>query len=373
MSTTDHRRQSWPYTSYNGAAEGWSNHLVEREAYYIDKGKDHMISSPSPRDIPRVEVAYTVETDNDPNGALGTTVDIESVGDYEKRCQDDVDFLKKYWAKTIPGYNGEARQCALKAHALKPYDLRFMLQMINAEFGTKTDKATTRLVREFVSNTKSPAEDITAFCRKFSQAAETLSGSDMPLPEPFLVNLFLISLGFPYRAVETTAAALPRDKRTLAKVMSLARDHTVHSGDEVDMKDKALLAIIRNMPKRKFEAAFAVNNQKQQEESSTGRCGNCNGMWHTKDTCFNTGGGLAHLNSKQRREYLQEKREARYARNSNRTYNRERDDNKNDKQDDQAKVALEAKMTAMQTAMEAAAQQVEDYGIQVDLGFDKFK
>ena len=92
-----------------------------------------------------------------------------------------------------------------------------------------------------------------------------------------------------------------------------------------------------------------------------------------KGTCFNTGGGLAHLNSKQRREYLQEKREAWYSRNSNRTYNRERDDNKNDKQDDQAKVAMEAKMTAMQTAMEAAAQQVEDYGIQVDLGFGKFK
>ena len=80
---------------------------------------------------------------------------------------------------------------------------------------------------------------------------------------------------------------------------------------------------------------------------------------------------------------MQEKREARYnrdgnrtynrERDDNRTYNRERDDNKNDKHDEQAKVALEAKMTAMQTAMEAAAQQVADYGIQVDLGFEKFR
>ena len=147
----------------------------------------------------------------------------------------------------------------------KPYDLRFMLQMIDAEFGTKTDKATTRLVREFVGNTKSPAEDITTFNRKFSQTVETLSGSDMPLPETFLVNLYLVSLGFPYRAVEATAAALPRDKRALAKVMSLAKDHTVHSGGEVDMKDKALLAIIRNIPKHKFEAALqsTIRNNKK--------------------------------------------------------------------------------------------------------------
>ena len=42
-----------------------------------------------------------------------------------------------------------------------------MLKMIDGDFGTKTDKATTRLVREFVGNTKSHAEDITAFNRKF--------------------------------------------------------------------------------------------------------------------------------------------------------------------------------------------------------------
>jgi hypothetical protein len=77
----------------------------------------------------------------------------------------------------------------------------------------------------------------------------------MPLPEPFFGEFvfdFLVglSLGSYYRAVETTVNALAKDKRTLARVMNLAKDHSFPESDKASFDEKALMAAIGRMPKR---------------------------------------------------------------------------------------------------------------------------
>ena len=345
---------------------------MERVAYYMDRGVYDALMKPSPRSIPRVAADYTVDTNDDPNGPRGRHVSMETQNDYETRCKKDDDLMRKYWAKTVPGYSGEVGQTARKAQTEKPFDLRHMLMRIEEEFGTLSEKATAKVVRKFIADTKKPSEDITTFNRKFTDQVAALDASDMPLPEPFLVNLYLISLGFPYRAVETTVNALAKDKRTLARVMNLAKDHSVPESDEASFDEKALMAAIGRMPKRDFEAAFAANERNRDHVSpSADRCSNCNGLWHDKATCFNMGGGLSHLNSKQRREYLQKKRKDREdARFGQRNYRREDETDKKKEKDETAMAAMEAEVKEMKTKLNNAKVICDHHGIETN--WDEF-
>ena len=80
-------------------------------------------------------------------------VRMETQNDYEERCKDDGDLMRKYWAKTVPGYSGEVGQTARKAQTEKPFDLRHMLKRIEEEFGTLSEKATAKAVRKFIADT----------------------------------------------------------------------------------------------------------------------------------------------------------------------------------------------------------------------------
>ena len=97
--------------------------------------------------------------------------------------------------------------------------------------------------------------------------------------------------------------------------MSLAVDHSVdEDADEADNSDKALVAILKergfvpSANKRNYEAAFAATESRFENDRPPLRCGNCSGLWHTKEECFNKGGGLAHLDSQGRRSFLDRKR-----------------------------------------------------------------
>ena len=206
-----------------------------------------------------------------------------------------------------------------------------------------------------------------------------LRATDMDLPPKFLVNLYLISLGFQYRAVEATANVLPDHERTLAKVMSLAVDHSVdEDADEVDNSDRALVAILKergfvpSTNKRNYEAAFAATESRFENDRPPLRCGNCSGLWHTKEECFNKGGGLAHLDSQGRRSFLDRKRRDREDRRedrkyNNRSYRREDEDRPKEKEGAKRVKELEDKVKEQEEKMERADRIVGDLGFDIDL------
>ena len=370
--------RTWPLSKYDYAEATWEEHISDREAFIIDKRYENIYEL-DPGSVPRVTADYTVATDNDPHGPRGTVVKAETQEEYAANIAADKKEMKRCWAKAIPGYKGQIRRVANAAHAEKPFDPRWMFKKVDEEFGTKTDKTNSRFVKKFISRTKMSTEKITDFNREWNDSIERLRATDMDLPPKFLVNLYLISLGFQYRAVEATANVLPDHERTLAKVMSLAVDHSVdEDADEVDNSDKALVAILKERgfvprtDKRNYEAAFAATESRFENDRPPLRCGNCRGLWHTKEECFNKGGGLAHLDSQGRRSFLDRKRKEREDRREDRKYNNRsyrREDEARPKEKEGAKRVkeLEDKVKEQEEKMERADRIVGDLGFDIDL------
>jgi hypothetical protein len=101
-------------------------------------------------------------------------------------------------------------------------------------------------------------------------------------------------------------------------------------------------------------------------------CGNCNGLWHTKEECFNKGGGLAHLDSQARRSFLDRKRKEREDRRedrkyNNRSYRREDEDRPKEKEGAKRVKELEDKAKDQEEKMERADRIVGDLGFDIDL------
>ena len=77
------------------------------------------------------------------------------------------------------------------------------------------------------------------------------------------------------------------------------------------------------------------------------------------------GGGLSHLNSKQRREYLQKKRKDREdARFGQRNYRREDETDKKKEKDETAMTVMEDKVKEMETKLNNAKETCDSHGIQ---------
>lgn len=373
--------KAWPYAKCNGDSAKWEEHKTDRLAFLIGKSYLDLVQNPRSRTIPRVTADYTVTADDDLHGPRGTMVKMETPEQYEKRCSADERDLMKCWGKSIAGYGGAARRVANKAHKEKPYDPTHLFACVDKEFGTKTDKATTTMVKTFIGMEKKNTTKIADFNREWLDGVEHLRSSEMELPPNFLVSLYLISLGPKYKAVEATAAVLTATERTLEKVMSMAID--VNDDDEADNSDMALLAEVRKrglIPrnKRHYEAAFAADDT---NNCPPLRCTNCGGRWHVAAACFSKGGGLSHLDAKQRRAHLEKKRrEKEEHRYGNRGYRREEND-KTTTDVEQASLVLDlqSKLNEQATTIETqdkkmkrATDRLENvYGVDADLQFEQ--
>jgi len=129
----------------------------------------------------------------------------------------------------------------------------------------------------------------------------------MDLPDKFLVNLYLISLGPKYSTLEAVVSVLPAQERTLVGVMARAVDHNSDS-DEADNSAHALIAALQSQVdqlKRGRETAYSAQNTEQVF------CTNCKKPYHTKEQCWAPGGGMAHLSKEERRALLQAKKKRR--------------------------------------------------------------
>jgi len=257
-----------------------------------EKGYKKHLGVRDPSSIPRCRNAYTVRTD-------------ERQDDYDKRCARWSEEDEKLWAKIMRGYCGAARQTALRA----PRSAQALLDLIQQEHGDKSDKQVSTLVRAFVTRQKEHKKPIKEYNQEWEDAVRIMKAHGMDLPAPFVLHLYLYSLGLSYRTLEAVVSVLPPAQRTLSHVMKLAVDHSAPEYDDEAQNHTALIAELKtevdNLKKRNAEQAFGAF------QHGLPVCTNCGKPGHTIKECFRPGGGLAHYTQQQVHEYLANKRKKR--------------------------------------------------------------
>jgi len=212
---------------------------------------------------------------------------------------------EKLWAKIMRGYCGAARQTALRA----PRSAQALLDLIQQEHGDKSDKQVSTLVRAFVTRQKDQKKPIKEYNQEWEDAVRIMKAHGMDLPAPFVLHLYLYSLGLSYRTLEAVVSVLPPAQRTLSHVMKLAVDHSAPEYDDEAQNHTALIAELKtevdNLKKRNAEQAFGAF------QHGLPVCTNCGKPGHTIKECFRPGGGLAHFTQQQVHEYLANKRKKR--------------------------------------------------------------
>jgi len=132
-----------------------------------------------------------------------------------------------------------------------------------------------------------------------------------------------MSLGPQYRMYVNLACMYSKDQFTLRNVMAKAREFELNEpADEANTSQMALQAA---------ETKFG--------------CTNCGHPWHKASECFAKGGGLSHLNSQQRYEWLLQQRKRR-----------------------EAKREEHANMEVLKKKIRSAKEKLRNEGLSIDLG-----
>jgi len=298
-------KYAWPDKQYDGNVLGYEEHATDLQTWLIERGYDEFMTEVNPRTIPREPQNRQVQREGDPSGhPVGYFIYWESVEHYEKRCSDWEKKAKKIWAKMMRGYTGAARTTAMQA---PEHDPQALVALIKKVHGDKTEKQVTKLVRKFIGREKTHSKPIAVFNREWTDSVRIMRANGMDLPDKFLVNLYLISLGPKYSTLEAVVSVLPAQERTLVGVMARAVDHNSDS-DEADNSAHALIAALQSQVdqlKRGRETAYSAQNTEQVF------CTNCKKPYHTKEQCWLPGGGMAHLSKEERRALLQAKKKRR--------------------------------------------------------------
>ena len=166
---------------------------------------------------------------------------------------------------------------------------------------------------------------IKTFNTDWVDGARTLKANGMELPDTYLVNLYLSSLGDQYATIGTVVHAMPATERTLAKIMKMAEDHTIADTDEPDISVAMLTQLEEQgfvVTKRQAETSeFVTKRHKSNRgyaqvansntpDTHASECELCGMKYHTQSTCFAHGGGLSHLAAHERRAWIHAKRKA---------------------------------------------------------------
>ena len=256
--------RAWPGRIFFGEPEKYPQYATDQEGWAITNDDDEFLESRDPSTIPRVEAPYTVQpgVTDDPHGPPGTNVQMETLGNYNRRIARDAKRSKKLWGEGIRGFGGEALETALTA---KKYDARALFRKIKEVHGDKSAKQVSKMVRTFNARNKLPSEGIESFNNEWLSGLRLMKANNMELPEAYVVNLYMASLGDAYRMLESMVQVLPAKERTLQKVMKLAVDHRTDERDEADNSGIALAA--EQTKKRKREQALSLRLELHRPEA----------------------------------------------------------------------------------------------------------
>lgn len=321
--TTQWSRDAGPNKQYPGDPEGFETYETDKDAWLVvNNFADHINSRP-PASLPRVLARYTVADNvhDDPHGPAGTVVPTESGAAYARRCVADTAIGTQCWARAITGYSVNARAIAL---TVTKHNARQLFTTIKRDCGDRTSKQSSNLVKTFHAKRKGQTP-IKTFNTDWVDGARTLKANGMELPDTYLVNLYLSSLGDQYATIGTVVHAMPASERTLAKIMKMAEDHTIADTDEPDISVAMLTQLEEQgfvVTKRQAETSeFVTKRHKSNRgyaqvansntpDTHASECELCGMKYHTQSTCFAHGGGLSHLAAHERRAWIHAKRKA---------------------------------------------------------------
>ena len=220
MTDSSATKNAWPNRQYGGNSDQYEEFETEMEAWTINNGYEEHLNGKAPE-----RGDYT-----------GTRAEAR----FEAALARDAKKGKEIWAKAIGGFAGDARKSAMSA---EKHNARALFRAIKEQHGNKTDKQISTSVSAFNQRKLQLHEDIVKFNSEWKDGVRIMGTNGMKLPEPYLINLYLSSLGFRYRTLEAMVQVMPKEERTLAKVMRMAVDQstTMNSG-EADNRDVALYA-----------------------------------------------------------------------------------------------------------------------------------
>jgi hypothetical protein len=323
-------KNAFPNKQYDGSIGDFANYLIDYKAWVICMNFQHILDTPDPKDTPRNR-------------------ETESQESYDLRLHNDASQSKWIWAQGIRGFSDDARTTASET---PDNDARRMFAEVHKTHGDKSERQVSVIVREFISRNKTIQQKTAKYNTDWKEAVRIMDANGMTLPDKFLVNLYLLSLGEQFKTFNTMIQLLPEDERTLSKVMKLAADQTADDTDEADTRGVAFRTQHHyqhphqqyNPNKRNYhdfqpyneQAHYGADRNRQQQQQNG--CQICGNLFHSKDSCFAPGGGLQHLDKEGRDRHIKNLREKRSQRHNsssinNNNYNSSssRDENNNNK------------------------------------------
>lgn len=317
MTRDDHK--TFPYKPYDGSSENFEDYETDKDNWTIEKDYDEFLEAPDPSTIPRVTHTYTIDAavHDDIHGPAGTRVSAESEASYDRRIKTAMRTSKVIYAAAMKGFQGDARKTALTA---EKYNCKDLFTKIKEGHGSKTSLQVTKLVKTFIEKAKTTNQTIEKFNSEWKNGVRLMEKNGMPLPSEFVINLYLLSLGEPYRMIMATVQVMAASERTLVNIMQLAVDHRLAESDEAITSDMALIARMQDrgysVKKRTHHEAFlATHHQhphqhpRQYQQQWQLGCPICGKKGHDSTQCFAPGGGLGHMNTDERRRHIALKRE----------------------------------------------------------------
>jgi hypothetical protein len=289
--------KAWPHKQYDGNQEGYDEYESDRKAYTIDN-KFTALGEIDPSTILRIAAAYDDER--------GVRIPAETVAAYDRRSAADKALNKTIWAKIIRGYTGDARKIA---DAAGEEDARKVFAAIKHEFGTQSNKQITKLVRTLNKKTKKPEQSILSFNTQWRNSIKKLESNGTKIEDNHMIDLYLISLGKPYKVLESMASVMTKKDRTLSNIMKLAIDHQDSENESGESDDEGTInniALSARNRKGKQKHHHALNAE---EFNNNVPCEICKHPFHSSKSCFK--GGLRHLDQEERRDYLATKKRKR--------------------------------------------------------------
>jgi hypothetical protein len=345
----DKYRNAWPNKQYDGNLRTFREYVSDMKAWLIDNNFDRL-DSIDPATIPRVLVAY--------DDADGNQVPAETQANYTRRINADKALNKSIWAKAIRGFTNYARETA---DAAGEEDSRLLFAAIKEEYGIKSSKQVTTLVRSLNTTTKKHDQPIEQFNSEWRNVVKSMKDNGMNFEEPYLINLYLISLGDSYSTLESMVAVMPEDKRTLINIMKLAIDHNHVKKRKYEEVNNSGVAMTASNDVDE-QATYKKRHKVQDDNFNTNLpCSICKHRFHCSSECFD--GGLRHFTSIQKREWIAKKAKERQQRYSN---NNNQDKEQAQATKEQAYAALEEKVNALTELNKRLKKSHEAHGIELD-------
>lgn len=307
-------------------------------ALIIEKDKEQFMRMDDPATRDRITRGYRAD-ENDPTGALpGEWVSAESPRKKRRKERYYQEDNRKLWAKVAKKLRDRAATVADQARPKQ--DFKAMLAALDAAFELHGDNATFQMLKDFALFEKRADQSVDEHYEEWNDLYSKLEANGMGFNSKVQQGFYMNSLGKEFKIYRSIVAQDKTTTHTLATLKKGAQEQPDQENDEHENSQLALMAAeLKELKTKqlayeaaemcKFSNSTGHNNSHNGHSShrnyqAPGRnikiskqdfwalpCKLCGSDLHCAACCFNTGGGLAWMDSEQRQKHLQHNRQLR--------------------------------------------------------------